>query len=77
MSRTRRSIPLHGNAVVPMASQPTEMAARNWMLRMMKYAGGTLGYQTLAPTAAKAGSNAKFYQQQLQKLLATAPQRTM
>jgi homoserine O-acetyltransferase len=69
-----------------MASQPTEMAARNWMLRrmmletirndpdynsgnyttqprMMKYAitaygiasaGGTLGYQTLAPTAAKA-----------------------
>src|SRR5260221_3737295 len=70
----------------PMASQPTEMAARNWMLRrmmietirndpdynggnyvmqprMMKYAiaayqiatgGGTLGYQTLAPTAAKA-----------------------
>ena len=72
---------------MPMASQPTEMAARNWMLRrmmletirndpdynggnytsqprMMKYAisrlsasppaGGTLGYQTLAPTAAKA-----------------------
>ena len=71
---------------VPMASQPTEMAARNWMLRRMmletirndpdynggnytaqprsmKYAvaaygiasaGGTLGYQTLAPTAAKA-----------------------
>jgi homoserine O-acetyltransferase/O-succinyltransferase len=71
---------------VPMASQPTEMAARNWMLRrlmletirndpdynggnytmqprMMKYAvtafgiasaGGTLGYQTLAPTAATA-----------------------
>jgi len=69
-----------------MASQPTEMAARNWMLRrimletirndpdynggnytaqprMMKYAiaaygiasaGGTLAYQTLAPTAAKA-----------------------
>jgi homoserine O-acetyltransferase/O-succinyltransferase len=69
-----------------MASQPTEMAARNWMLRramietirndpdynggnytspprMMKYAvgayriasaGGTLGYQTLAPTTAKA-----------------------
>jgi homoserine O-acetyltransferase len=69
-----------------MASQPTEMAARNWMLRrmmietirndpdyqgghyttqprMMKYAisayqiasgGGTLGYQTLAPTAAAA-----------------------
>jgi homoserine O-acetyltransferase/O-succinyltransferase len=74
------------DALVPMASQPTEMAARNWMLRramletirndpdynggnytspprMMKYAiaayrfasaGGTLGYQTLAPTAAKA-----------------------
>ena len=74
------------DALVPMASQPTEMAARNWMLRrmmletirndpdynggnytaqprMMKYAiaaygiatgGGTLGYQTLASTAAKA-----------------------
>src|SRR6202035_3878025 len=74
------------DALVPMASQPTEMAARNWMLRrimletirndpdynggnytapprMMKYAigayriasaGGTLGYQTLAPTSAKA-----------------------
>jgi homoserine O-acetyltransferase len=74
------------DAAVPMASQPTEMAARNWMLRrimletirndpdynggnytaqprMMTYAitaygiasaGGTLGYQTLAPTAAKA-----------------------
>ncbi|HEV3500221.1 MAG TPA: alpha/beta fold hydrolase [Bradyrhizobium sp.] len=74
------------DALVPMASQPTEMAARNWMLRrmmletirndpdykggnytaqprMMKYAinaygiatgGGTLGYQALAPTAAKA-----------------------
>ena len=74
------------DALVPMASQPTEMAARNWMLRrimletirndpdynggnynaqprMMKYAiaaygiasaGGTLAYQTLAPTAAKA-----------------------
>jgi homoserine O-acetyltransferase len=72
--------------LVPMASQPTEMAARNWMLRrmmietirndpdynggnytsqprMMKYAinaygiatgGGTLAYQMLAPTAAKA-----------------------
>jgi homoserine O-acetyltransferase/O-succinyltransferase len=72
--------------LVPMASQPTEMAARNWMLRrimletirndpdyhdgnytiqprMMKYAviaygiasaGGTLGYQTLAPSAARA-----------------------
>src|ERR1700720_4829841 len=75
------------DVLVPMASQPTEMAARNWMLRrmmietirndpdynggnysapprMMKYAvnayqiasgGGTLGYQTLAPTTAKAG----------------------
>jgi homoserine O-acetyltransferase len=74
------------DVLVPMASQPTEMAARNWMLRrimletirndpdyqggnyttqprMLKYAvvaygiasaGGTLGYQTLAPTAAKA-----------------------
>jgi homoserine O-acetyltransferase len=74
------------DVAVPMASQPTEMAARNWMLRrmmletirndpdynggnyttqprMMKYAiaaygiasaGGTLGYQTQAPTAAKA-----------------------
>jgi homoserine O-acetyltransferase/O-succinyltransferase len=74
------------DVLVPMASQPTEMAARNWMLRrlmletirndpdfnggnytaqprMMKYAvtafgiataGGTLGYQTLAPTAATA-----------------------
>jgi homoserine O-acetyltransferase len=74
------------DVLVPMASQPTEMAARNWMLRrmmletihndpdynggnytaqprMMKYAiaayrfasaGGTLGYQTQAPTAAKA-----------------------
>ena len=72
--------------LVPMAAQPTEMAARNWMLRrlmletikndpdynsgnyitqprMMKYAinaystattGGTLAYQSLAPTAAKA-----------------------
>jgi len=71
------------DVLVPMASQPTAMAARNWMLRrlmletirndpdynggnytspprMMKYAitafgvasaGGTLGYQTLAPTA--------------------------
>jgi homoserine O-acetyltransferase len=78
--------PAFMDALVPMASQPTEMAARNWMLRrimletirndpdynggnytsqprMMKYAitayrfasaGGTLGYQTLAPTAAKA-----------------------
>jgi homoserine O-acetyltransferase/O-succinyltransferase len=74
------------DVAVPMASQPTAMAARNWMLRRimldairndpgykggnytsqprtMKYAvaafriasaGGTLGYQTLAPTAAKA-----------------------
>lgn len=74
------------DVAVPMASQPTAMAARNWMLRrlmletirndpdynggnytsqprMMKYAinayqvatgGGTLGYQALAPTAAKA-----------------------
>jgi len=74
------------DALVPMASQPTEMAARNWILRrtmletirndpdykdgnytsqprMMKYAiaayrfasaGGTFGYQTLTPTAAKA-----------------------
>lgn len=78
--------PGYMDALVPMASQPTEMAARNWMLRrmmietirndpdynngdytaqprMMKYAiamfgiatgGGTLGYQTLAPTTAKA-----------------------
>src|SRR5258708_3952976 len=78
--------PGYMDALVPMASQPTEMAARNWMLRrmmletirndpdynggnytaqprMMKYAinaygiatgGGTLAYQTLAPTAAKA-----------------------
>jgi homoserine O-acetyltransferase len=74
------------DALVPMASQPTAMAARNWMLRrtmietirndpdynggnytsqprMMNYAiaayrfasaGGSLGYQTLAPTTAKA-----------------------
>ena len=74
------------DVMVPMAAQPSEMAARNWMMRramldtirndpdynggnytaqprMMKYAllaygitsiGGTLGYQTLAPTAAKA-----------------------
>jgi homoserine O-acetyltransferase len=78
--------PSYMDTLVPMASQPTEMAARNWMLRrmmletirndpdysggnytaqprMMKYAinaygiatgGGTLGYQTLAPTAEKA-----------------------
>ena len=74
------------DALVPMASQPTPMASRNWMLRrlmletirndpdynggnytsqprMMKYAinayaiasnGGTLAYQSQAPTAAKA-----------------------
>src|SRR5690349_6790262 len=74
------------DVAVPMASQPTAMAARNWMLRrtmldtiradpdykdgnytsqprMMKYAiaayrfasaGGTLAYQTLAPTSAQA-----------------------
>lgn len=74
------------DALVPMASQPTAMAARNWLLRramletirndpsykdgnytaqpvMMKYAvaafgfasaGGTLGYQTLAPSTARA-----------------------
>ena len=74
------------DALAPMASQPTEMASRNWMLRrimletirndpdfnggnytaqprIMKYAinaygiatgGGTLAYQTLAPTAALA-----------------------
>jgi homoserine O-acetyltransferase/O-succinyltransferase len=74
------------DALVPMASQPSAMAARNWILRrmmietitndpdykggnyttqpqMMKYAiaayrfasaGGTLAYQSLASTAAKA-----------------------
>ncbi|MEY9460009.1 homoserine O-acetyltransferase [Bradyrhizobium ottawaense] len=74
------------DALIPMASQPTEMASRNWMLRrimldtirndpdynggnytsqprMMRYAitaygiasiGGTLAYQSQAPTAAKA-----------------------
>ncbi len=74
------------DALAPMASQPTAMAARNWMLRrmmletirndpdynggnytsqprMMKYAinayaiataGGTLAYQSLAPTGAQA-----------------------
>jgi homoserine O-acetyltransferase/O-succinyltransferase len=74
------------DALVPMAAQPTAMAARNWMLRrmmietirndpdynggnytapprMMRYAvsayrfasaGGTLAYQMLAPSAAKA-----------------------
>src|SRR5450759_1924131 len=78
--------PSYMDALAPMAAQPTEMAARNWMLRrlmletirndpdykggnytaqprMMKYAiaaygvasaGGTLAYQTLAPTADKA-----------------------
>ncbi|MBH5402399.1 alpha/beta fold hydrolase [Bradyrhizobium sp. CNPSo 4010] len=74
------------DVLIPMASQPTEMASRNWMMRrimldtirndpdynggnytsqprMMKYAitaygiasiGGTLAYQSQAPTAAKA-----------------------
>ncbi|WP_375787700.1 alpha/beta fold hydrolase [Bradyrhizobium sp. Pha-3] len=74
------------DVLVPMASQPTAMAARNWIVRrtmletirndpdynggnytsqprMMKYAiaayrfasaGGTLGYQTLAPSAPQA-----------------------
>jgi homoserine O-acetyltransferase len=74
------------DALVPMASQPSAMAARNWILRrtmletirndpdynggnytspprMMKYAiaayrfasaGGTLGYQSLAPSAPQA-----------------------
>jgi homoserine O-acetyltransferase len=78
--------PQEMDALVPMASQPTEMASRNWMLRrimldtirndpdykggnytsqprMMKYAvtaygiasvGGTLAYQSQAPTAARA-----------------------
>jgi len=78
--------PAFMDALVPMASQPTEMAARNWLLRramletirndpgymngnyttqppMIKYAvaafglasaGGTLGYQSLAPTGEKA-----------------------
>lgn len=77
------------DALVPMAAQPTEMSARNWMMRrmmvetvradpdykggnytsqpgMMKYAsvmfgiataGGTLAYQSLAPTAAAADRN--------------------
>jgi homoserine O-acetyltransferase/O-succinyltransferase len=88
------------DALVPMASQPTEMAARNWILRrtmiesirndpdynggnytaqprMMKYAiaayrfasaGGTLAYQMLAPSAAKAD---KMVDEQL-ALLVTA-----
>ncbi len=74
------------DALVPMASQPTEMSSRNWMMRRLiidairtdpewnggNYAtqprsarfasvfygvatsGGTLGYQTLAPTRAQA-----------------------
>jgi homoserine O-acetyltransferase len=78
--------PAFMDVLVPMASQPTPMAARNWILRrmmvetirndpdykgghytapprMMKYAisayriasaGGTLAYQALAPTSAKA-----------------------
>jgi len=78
--------PAYMDALVPMASQPSAMASRNWMLRrmmletirndpdynngnyttqprMMKYAvtafgiatgGGTLAYQMLAPTAAQA-----------------------
>jgi homoserine O-acetyltransferase len=82
------------DALVPMASQPTAMAARNWILRrsmieairndpdynggnytspprMMKYAiaayrfasaGGTLAYQSMAPTAAQAD---KMVEQQL------------
>lgn len=77
------------DALVPMAAQPTEMSARNWMMRrmmietvradpdykggnytsqpgMMKYAsvmfgiataGGTLAYQSLAPTSAAADKN--------------------
>jgi homoserine O-acetyltransferase len=78
--------PGFADALVPMASQPTAMAARNWMLRRLmietvrqdpaydngnytqqprslRYAavfyatatnGGTLAYQSLAPTTAKA-----------------------
>jgi homoserine O-acetyltransferase/O-succinyltransferase len=78
--------PGFADKLVPMASQPTAMAARNWMLRKLmietvrqdpayengnyrqqpqslRYAavfyatatnGGTLGYQALAPTTAKA-----------------------
>jgi homoserine O-acetyltransferase len=74
------------DALVPMAAQPTEMSARNWMMRRMLVesikqdpawdhgnysvqppslrlagtmfaiatSGGTLAYQTLAPTRAKA-----------------------
>lgn len=83
------SYPGEIDALVPMASQPTEMASRNWMMRrmmietikadpdykggnytaqpgMMKYAsvmfgiataGGTLAYQMQAPTAAAADQN--------------------
>jgi homoserine O-acetyltransferase len=89
------------DVLVPMASQPTAMAARNWMLRrmmietirndpdynggnytapprMMKYAvsafrfasaGGTLAYQMLAPTAAKAD---KMVDEQLAQPIADA-----
>ncbi len=89
------------DALVPMASQPTAMAARNWMLRrmmietirndpdyddgnytapprMMKYAvsafrfasaGGTLAYQTLAPTAVRAD---KMVDEQLAQPIADA-----
>jgi len=88
------------DAVVPMASQPTAMAARNWMLRrmmietirndpdynngnytaqprMMKYAlaaygfatsGGTLAYQSLAATAEKAD---KMVEERLASPIAT------
>jgi homoserine O-acetyltransferase len=80
------SHPGFADALVPMASQPTEMASRNWMLRRMLVemirqdpaynngdytapppnlrlanaffgiatSGGTLAYQTIAPTGAKA-----------------------
>ncbi len=76
------------DALVPMASQPTEMSARNWMLRRMLVetikrdpawqggfytsqpaslaianvffgiatSGGTLNYQAIAPTTAKANA---------------------
>jgi homoserine O-acetyltransferase len=76
------------DALVPMASQPTEMSARNWMMRRMLIdavrkdpgynngnytaqpaglkaanvmfgiatSGGTLAYQAMAPTAAKAAA---------------------
>ena len=89
------------DALVPMASQPTAMAARNWILRrmmietirndpdyddgnytapprMMKYAvsafrfasaGGTLAYQTLAPTAVRAD---KMVDEQLAQPIADA-----